>query len=473
MSETTRTYRSPMPVPVDTLMAWHASPGAFDRLTPPWMPVRVLQDEGIAAGSVAKIKVPVAGPLGFTWTLVHENREEGIGFVDVQQSGPFSSWRHEHRFEPDGADRSILEDHLEYTLPMGGVGQSLAGERISGQLEELFHFRHLQTRIDLTRYAAANLPPRHIAITGASGLVGRRLVAFLQGGGHRVSRLVRSAPKGSDEIYWNPATGEIDAAALEGVDAVIHLAGVSIAGRPWTASRKKAIRDSRIEGTTLIAKTIAGLQRKPAVFVSTSAVGYYGDGGSDILTEVSPSGNGFLADVCRDWEDAARPAAAAGIRVVHPRFGVVMAGEGGMLPLLARVFRMGVGGPLGDGQQYLAWIALDDLLGVLLESISNDALEGPVNAVAPETTTNNDFTRAMGSVLRRPTILRAPAFAIRTVAGEQATELILVSQRVLPQRLEEVGFQFAFPTLESALRFELGRNRGGVEAGIPPLLEGA
>ena len=461
MSATTLLFRSPLPAPAHDVLAWHRNPGALERLTPPWMDVRVVDAHGgIAPGDWARLRVPV-GPAAFTWTLVHEALPDGLGFVDVQQSGPFRSWRHEHSFLPDGPNRSVLEDRIAYELPLGAVGSAVADGRVRTQLAQLFHFRHGRTRIDLARRRGAGLErPLRIAVTGATGLVGSRLIPFLQTGGHEIFQLVRHQPRGDHDIAWNPATGDIDAAALEGMDAVVHLAGVSIAGGRWTTSRKAAIRDSRVEGTRLLARTLAELESPPRVLVSTSAVGYYGNAGGRPLTEESPAGEGFLADVCYEWEDAAKPATKAGIRVVHPRFGVVFAGEGGMLPLLARVFRAGAGGPLGDGRQYLSWIALDDLVGILLEAIADDSLEGPVNAVAPEPVTNRNFGETLGRVLHRPTILRTPATMMRLAAGQLADELILASQRAMPARLEQAGFDFAYPTLEAALRHELGRDDG-------------
>jgi uncharacterized protein (TIGR01777 family) len=463
MTETTHTYRSPMPVAADHLYAWHANPGVLQRLTPPWLDVRIEEEGGIADGDTAQLRVPVAGPLGFTWELEHESLPDGLGFADIQRSGPFRSWRHEHRFEAGDAGSSVLVDCLTYGLPFGAAGETLAGGRLERTLDELFAFRHRRTRLDLTRHGTVNQGPLHVAITGATGLVGAQLVAFLQTGGHTVSRIVRKSTGADDEMLWDPARGEIDAQAIEGLDAVVHMAGASIGSWPWSQKRKAAIRDSRVNGTKLLARTLSGLQRPPAVLVSTSAVGYYGSRGDEVLSETSPSGSGFLADVCRDWEAAAQPAAAAGIRVVHPRFGVVLAGEGGMLPLVAKVVRAGIGGPLGNGRQYLAWIALDDLLGIILEAILNPALEGPVNAVAPQAITNAEFTRALGTVLHRPTIVPAPAFAIRAVTGELADNVILTSQRVEPSRLQSHGFRFAFPTIDTALRHELGRSAGHAE----------
>jgi uncharacterized protein (TIGR01777 family) len=432
------------------------------------MDVRVLEAEGgITPGDWKRLRV-AAGPIGVSWTLVHGAADDGTGFVDEQLDGPFQSWRHEHRFLSDGPQRSVLEDRITYQLPLGAVSQLVAGRQFERRLDDLFRFRHRRTQADLARHAATHLArPQRIAISGASGLVGSQLVPFLQSGGHEVARLVRRRPNTADEIAWDPATGQIDAASLEGMDAVIHLAGVSIAGGRWTAARKAAILSSRQQGTSLLAETLARLQSPPRVLISASGIGYYGDAGSAPLTEESPRGDGFLAAVCQAWEEATAPAAASGIRVVLPRFGVVLAGSGGLLTRLAPPFRFGLGGPLGSGEQFMSWIDLDDALGVLLQAIADDRLTGPVNAVAPQAVSNRIFAETLGRVLHRPAVLRAPALALRLVAGELADELILASQLARPTRLEDVGFSFAFPTLEDALRHELGRYVGNRGAEVP------
>ena len=461
MNDPTRVYSSPMPASAAVLRDWHRSPGAFARLMPPWMKVEVVERSGtVDPGDWVRIHASVAGPIGFDWTLVHEALADGgdAGFADEQLSGPFRSWRHEHRYLPEGDERSVLEDRLFYTFKAGGVGEAVVGGRVDDILDRMFELRHLRTWNDLARFHLAGLArPWRIAVTGASGLVGRRLVSFLQGGGHEVVNLVRRQPSGTNEVFWDPATGEIEAASLEGLDAVVHLAGVSIAGGLWTQSRKAAILRSRVDSTHLLATTLAGLQRPPSVLVSTSAVGYYGNTEDRVVDESAPAGDDFLADVCVQWEAAADPARAAGIRVVHPRFGVVFAGDGGMLPLISKPFKAGVGGKLGSGQQGMAWVSIDDLLGILLTSMADDRLEGPVNAVSPQLTTNSDFTEAMGEVLHRPTLFTVPGGVMKGIGGELAEELILVSQRVTPSKLLETGFPFAFADLRDTLRCEFGK----------------
>lgn len=295
-----------------------------------------------------------------------------------------------------------------------------------------------------------------ILVTGSTGLVGSMLVPSLKAKGHEVIRLVRSEPKDSaTQIYWNPAKGTLSADALEGLGGVVHLAGDNLAEGRWTDEKKQSIRESRVKGTTLLSETLAKLERKPEVLVSASAVGFYGSRGDEILNERSASGDDFLAEVCREWELSTQAAAQGGVRVVHLRFGVILSGEGGALKKMLTPFRMGVGGKLGDGKQYMSWIAIDDAVGAIELALVNDSLRGAVNVVAPEAVTNYEFTKAMGRALSRPTIFPVPAFAARLAFGEMADATLLASQRVEPVRLKEAGFVFKYPELEGALRHVL------------------
>ncbi len=300
-----------------------------------------------------------------------------------------------------------------------------------------------------------------VAITGSTGLVGSGVVAVLSAGGHEVVRLVRRAPApGEQAVRWNPAKGEVDAEGLEGFDAVIHLAGENVGSGRWTAARKAAIRDSRVNGTRLLCEALAGLARPPKTLVCASAIGIYGDRGEDVLTEESPPGAGFLAGVCREWEAASGPAARKGIRVVALRIGMVLSPKGGALPRMLPLFRKGLGGVIGGGRQYVSWVALDDLPNIILHTLRRGDLNGPVNAVAPHPVTNREFTEALGKVLSRPTPLPVPAFALRlAVGGEMADALLLASARGIPRRLEETGYRFLFPELPAALRHLLTRTR--------------
>ncbi len=289
-----------------------------------------------------------------------------------------------------------------------------------------------------------------ILISGSRGLIGSALVAALRPG-HEIIRLVRGQAR-PGEIGWDPNTDEIDRAKLDGFDAVIHLAGENIASGRWTAARKARIRDSRLLGTRLLAETLAGLPHPPGVFISASAMGYYGDRGDEVLTEASSPGADFLARLCQEWEAAGAPAAARGIRVVHPRFGVVLSPAGGVLGKMLTPFKFGLGAITGRGTQWMSWIAIDDVTGALAYCLENGALNGPVNLVAPQAVTNRDFSKALGRVLRRPVIFPAPAFALRLALGEMADALLLASQRIEPTKLIKAGYHFSYPSLEAALQ---------------------
>lgn len=296
-----------------------------------------------------------------------------------------------------------------------------------------------------------------IAVTGSSGLVGSSLVPFLKAGGHEVRRLVRRAPHAPDERRWDPAGGALDPAALEGLDAVVHLAGESIASGRWTAARKRRILESRAAGTRALAEALARQARRPRALVCASAIGYYGDRGDERLDESSARGSLFLSEVCEAWERAADPARAAGIRVVHLRLGVVLSPAGGALAKMLPPFRLGLGGRLGSGRQVMSWIAIDDVVGAFWRALERDDLSGPVNAVAPAPVDNATFTRVLGRVLGRPTVFPVPAFAARLALGQMADELLLASARVEPRALLASGFAFEHPDLEGALRHVLGR----------------
>jgi uncharacterized protein len=457
-----------MPCSREALAAWHCHAGALERLVPGWSGVRVLRSlEAMVEGAEAELSVPLAAGVRSRWRAVHREIVVGRQFVDVALSGPFAAWRHVHRFldaaADEGAACSTLEDDIHFRLPLGPIG-ALGRGFVLGDLRRTFAWRHTRTRNDLRRHAewaeGRAASPLTVAITGASGLVGRSLAAFLTTGGHRVLRIGRRAER-PDDIRWDVHSGRIDAERLEGCDAVVHLAGESIASR-WTDAKRKAILESRVAGTDLIARTIAGLKQPPRVFVSASAIGIYGDQPSGEVDESSAplgggSATGFLADVCRAWERAADPARAAGIRVVHPRIGMVLAAEGGALAQLVTPFSLGAGGPVGGGAQGMSWIALDDLLGVMLAAIRSDRLSGPVNAVAPNPVSNRLFGTTLGRVLHRPAIAPLPAPAVRLLFGAMGEELLLAGAFVRSSALAGIGFRFDWPELEGALRFELGR----------------
>jgi uncharacterized protein (TIGR01777 family) len=295
----------------------------------------------------------------------------------------------------------------------------------------------------------------NILATGSGGLVGSALVRRLTETGHEVGRLVRSAA-GPSEIHWSPEAGQLEAARLEGFDAVVHLAGESIVGR-WTEAKKRRILESRVKGTRCLSKALSRLSRRPKALICASAIGFYGDRGDETLDERSVSGSGFLSEVCRQWEEAAIPAAEAGIRIAHLRFGIILSPAGGALAKILLPFKMGVGGVLGTGRQWMSWISLSDVVGVIEHALAAAALQGSVNVVSPHPVTNREFTKTLGAVLSRPTLFPMPAFAARLVFGEMADALLLGSARVEPARLLESGYRFRHPFLAPALSSLLER----------------
>lgn len=445
--------RSRVEAPAEEVFAWHARPGAFERLQPPWAPVEILERRGAIRDGDRLVLRLRAGPLRLRWVAEHEDYREGLQFADVQVAGPFARWRHLHRFETEGPRACRIEDRVEYAPPFGPLGRLLM-PGLTRRLRRVFAYRHAVVRGDLLRHRSAPKKNLRIAVSGASGLVGSALVPFLTAGGHSVLRLVRR-PAGEGEAGWDPDAGRIEADKLEGCDAVVHLAGESIAAR-WTPAKKARILDSRVRGTRLVAEALAGLKRRPAALVCASAIGFYGNR-TEPVDESSASGTGFQAEVCREWEAAAAPAAEAGIRTVSLRFGIILSPAGGALAKMLPPFRLGAGGPVGSGRQPMSWVAIDDVLGAIHFAIQRDVLSGPVNATAPGAVSNRDFARTLGRVLGRPAFAPLPAFMVRLLFGEMGRELLLEGALVRPARLQAAGFEFLYPELEPALRHVLGR----------------
>lgn len=438
---------------------WHERPGAFERLTPAWGEVEVLHRAGgIKDGGTVSLKIH-RGPTSFRWDLRHRDYEYGRQFRDEQVSGPMKSWLHTHLFLPRPGGGTIVKDEIDVEAPLGLAGEAVAPSFIKRELERLFRFRYQRLFTDLARHADfAGQKRLSVAITGASGLVGSNLTPFLTTGGHEVIPLVRDSRQlDSDSVFWNPTGGVIDEKGLMRIDAVVHLAGEPIASGRWTDQKRRAIKQSRIRGTELIARTLATMRNGPKVLVSSSAVGFYGDRGSEMLTESESSGRGFLAEVCRAWEGATKPAERAGIRVVKLRSGVVLSQKGGALGQMLLPFKMGIGGRLGSGKQYMSWIDLDDHIGLIHHALFDESLRGPVNATAPGPVTNSTFTSALGRALGRPTVIPVPGFAVKALFGDLGKEALLWGQRVIPQKAQESGFDFFYDSVEDSLRFQLGR----------------
>lgn len=452
-------HRSTIDASAKRIFAWHARPGAFQRLTPPWAPVELERWEGIAEGDRAVLRVG-PGPFKLRWVAEHHDVIEGEQFCDRQVQGPFARWDHTHRFESvEGEDDQCrLVDRIEYELP-GGSLVDWAGPWLEGELRRQFAYRHRVTRRDLELHRRYNPEGRSltVAVSGASGLVGSQMAAFLSAGGHRVKRLTRSGPTGEGEILWDPRSGRVETEKLEGGDAVIHLAGENVFGL-WTPSKKQRIYSSRADGTRLLAEALASLDDPPDVLLSSSAVGYYGDHGTDVITEEStPRGDFFLTEVCEAWENATEPAASAGIRTVQMRTGVILSPAGGALRLMLPAFWFGLGGRVGARNQYFPWITLDDAIGGFYHALWTDDLSGPVNLSSPTPVTMQRYTKTLADVLHRPAFLTVPTSVVRGVMGQMADEMVLASARVVPERLQESGYEFGYGRLTDALRHVLGR----------------
>ena len=449
------TRRVHLPVPAQAAFAWHERPGAFARLSPPWQRVRVLQQQGgIRDG--ATVTLDLGGPAGH-WSLRHEGYVANERFMDRQLSGPFASWVHTHAFAPAPGGCEMI-DEIRYKLPLAPFS-AIAQGFVEAQLDALFAWRHRVTRLDLERCSALGGALRTIAVSGASGMIGQALVAYLTTQGHTVKTLVRRAARGPHEIAWDPARGSLAPGALAGVNAVVHLAGAGIADAPWTAARKRELVDSRVQSTALLARAIAS-GAGPRTFVSASAIGIYGDRGDETLDERSAPGSGFLSELAQQWEAAAAPAAIAGVRVAHPRIGIVLWPQGGALPKLVTPTRFGAGGPLGDGRQWWSWVTLHELVDMIAFAIDAPGaapLSGAFNAVAPQSVRQRDFAAALGRVMSRPAFAPAPAFALRALLGTEMADAVLLSgQRLSPRVLQEHGYVWRDGELEPALRALLG-----------------
>jgi uncharacterized protein (TIGR01777 family) len=449
--------RSDLPVSASAAFAWHMRRGAFERLAPPWAEPRVISPfTPPAAGGSVELHVPLLPGLEMLWLSDITEVKDGEWFRDVQRTGPFDLFDHTHRFEPKPDGTSVMEDRIRYSLPLGRLGDSLGHSMVRRKLGELFAYRHRVLTRDLSAHRTSARAMR-VLVTGSTGLVGRALVSFLESGGHTVRRLTRRAARNDSEIEFDPVAGAAHPSEMEGFDSVIHLAGDPIGEGRWTEEKKRLIRESRVPFTRRLSETLAALKQPPAVFISASAVGYYGDRGDRVLRESDPPGEGYLPEVCLQWEGATEPASHAGIRVVNLRTGLVLSGAGGALAPMLLPFSLGLGGRLGSGKQWWSFIALDDLLYLIHHVLMNEEVKGPVNATSPEPVTNAEFTKILGRVLNRPAVIPAPAKVLDLVLGGMTRPLLLASARVNPEKALDSGFAFSYPTLENALRHVLGR----------------
>jgi uncharacterized protein (TIGR01777 family) len=400
------------------------------------------------------------GPFSLPWVAKIHGYRPDEGFEDTQETGPFAYWHHRHTFSPMDSQNTLLQDTIEYTLPGGWFGNLLGKPWVEARLRQMFAYRHRVTMKDMVlHHQHEGGSPMKIAVSGASGLVGSELSAFLTAGGHQVFPLVRTRDHADpNSIYWDPETGQVDKAKLEGLDALVHLAGENIASGRWTESKKDKIRDSRVQGTRFLCEALATLKEPPKALIAASAIGYYGSRGEEVLTEKSPPGKDFLSNVCHSWEQATDSARRKGIRVVNMRIGVILTPKGGALEKMLLPFQLGAGSPLGNGQQYMSWITLDDVVGALYHAIQTETLQGPVNTVAPNPVSNQEFTHTLARVLSRPALAPpVPGFVLSLLLGEMAEALLLSSAWVNPLQLKQSGYTFQYPALEDALRHVLGK----------------
>jgi len=436
-----------LPVDSATLFSWFGREGAFLRLTPPWRKIILIsRDPGLEAGNRTHFTVKV-GPFTSDWVSEHVDYELNEFFTDMQIKGPFSYWRHLHRFRALSDDSSIMEDTVRYIPPGGPIIHFFFRRMIKRQIKSLFRYRARILFNDFTCITKYQLPPKKILIAGGSGFIGTELSAFLKISNHEVFLLTRN-PKDERDIHWNPAEQTLNPEDVEGFDIFINLSGENIGSKKWTSSRKKAIRESRIESTKLLADTINRLKNPPQTFVCASAFGYYGTDVSEPVDESGASGNSFLASVCKEWEEEAQKAQC---RVVNTRFGLVLSPKGGALKQMLPAFKLGIGGTIGSGTQKVSWITIDDLIYQMYHVLCTDSIRGPVNFVTGDTITNEQFTKRLGRVLRRPTFCRVPKKIIQLLFGKMGEETLLASTSALPKKLLDTGATFAYPTIKKAL----------------------
>ena len=443
---------------------YHAREGALERLVPPWSILKVTSHEGgIRDGAISTFKVSL-GLIGFKWTAAHFGYLQDRQFQDKMVKGPFQSWIHTHSFISDEIGYSIIEDKIAYSPPFGKLGRILLNNIVQNNLNQLFHYRHriLCNDINLWKIARKSKGQK-ILITGSHGLIGSSLIPLLTAAGeHKIRRLVRPSSNrnntNSHSIVWDPSDAKVNVKELEGFDVVVHLAGENIFGR-WTDSKKQRILESRIKSTRLLCDSLIKLANPPSTLICASATGFYGNQGNEVLTEESKPGFGFLSDVCRRWEESTETARDAGIRVVNTRFGVVLTPKGGMLQKLLALSRFGIGLKLGDENQYISWVSMEDVIGSIFYSIINSSIRGPINVVSPNPVTNLEFSKTLARIVQSKIMLPISQKLARMMLGELADALISSSALVVPNKLYSAGYRFVNPDLEDAFRLLLGRQQ--------------
>lgn len=457
MAECSFRAASLFPCTARELYDWHARPGALERLIPPWEDTRVVARAGSIDPGGRVVLGMHAGPVPYRWHARHIDNVPGQMFRDIQERGPFARWTHTHRFTDTSAG-ALLEDRIDYALPGQALLPRWATDMVDRTLSRVFRYRHATLRDDLLLHQRCSARPLRVLISGASGVLGSALRPLLTTGGHEVWTLVRRTPdRNKFEIHWDPDRDQLNLTGLPPFDGVIHLAGDNIGEGRWTTEKKKRVIDSRVQGTGLIARTIASLPVRPRVLLSASAVGFYGNCLDCCMREEDRAGTDFISDVCTLWEHSARPAEEAGIRTVFMRIGVVLSPRGGALQRLLATSAAGFSRAFGAGDQYISWIGINDMVGAVLHALTCDRLAGPVNIAAPQPVTNTQLMRTLARVMRRPLLPPLPAGLLRTLYGQMASEVLLGGCRVATDKLQQSGYSFRHADLEVALRHLLGR----------------
>lgn len=459
MEKTIFERKSKIDAPVEEVFKWHARPGAIERYSPPWDPISVVEKTGgIESGAEVKLKMK-AGPVSYLWHARHTDYIENRLFRDEQVRGPFSKWIHTHEFEPIDENSCFIRDSIEYKLPPHPMRNRISNQMVRNKLSAIFSYRHRVLAQDLAQQMSAkDRSAKTIAVTGSSGVLASALIPFLTTAGHRVIKLVRRKEGlKTDEIFWDPAEGKIDAERLEEADVIIHLAGEHIGKGRWTKEKKKRILSSRVLSTRLLVDTITQYEKYPETFISASAIGYYGDRGDTELFETDKPGDDFISMVCRNWEEEAAPARKAGIRTVNLRIGVVLDPLGGALAQLLPSFKLGIGTRIASGRQYVSWIGLNDVVGAIYHIMHHTNIKGAVNMVSPNPCTNEELSRTLANVLSSKRIATVSAPLIKTVFGEMGKEILLSSARVMPGILKQTGYTYRYAQLNDLLKHVLGK----------------
>ena len=462
-----------LPFSAETVFNWHEQPHVFERLNPPWEVVKLLKTpQTLANGETGVFQIPMAPALlkrllpwpAMTWVAEHHSYEPGQQFADKQLSGPFATWNHIHRVETTGDQTSRLTDDIDYTLPLGLLGDLAGGEFIRHKLKRMFRYRHTITRNDLHLHQRYSQTPLRVAISGSSGLIGQALTAFLRSGGHTVIRLVRDEALSKQEkdcIVWDPTRAQLDDAAhelLNGLDGWVHLNGDNIAEGRWTAAKKDRLISSRLVTSRYVATICSELDQPPKVVLAASAQSIYGthpDHHTPVDETTALGGVSFLTQLAKDWEAAIAPVSEQ-CRLVNLRIGLVLTPAGGALGKLQWPFLLGAGSPFGAGTQPMSWLTLDDMLGLILHCLVTEAVNGPVNVCSPDVCSHQAFAQTVADVCHRPCWPNVPAPIIKTLMGEMGEACLLQSTAMEPKALLDSGYEFLFPALEGALNHVLG-----------------